>query len=175
MRVAFLFFCTSLCFAQSLSAQKAKPKQPALPVFSFMGDDTETITKRTELNGHSCTSKGPLLECADYSISKIADAPILWINISYNNGLLYRVMGATNYTRFSTLLDAFTVKYGKPTLTTEKWQAKNGGVFDNPVARWRFRGGFLELESRGMKVDEPMFTFVSSANAPPPEKPKIDF
>ena len=177
MQSPFLFALAGISVIAGSAALALAPKAApsSLPIFSFLGDDTETVTKRTELNGNSCTTDGSLLKCTDYSISTLAGAPILWMSISYNNGLMYQVIGATNYTRFSTLLDAFTAKYGKPILSTEKWQARNGATFDNSVARWRFKGGMLELESRGTRVDEPMFTFVSSANAPPPDKPKIDF
>lgn len=163
--------------AECRTPQRAGKARPAasLPVFSFMGDDTETVTMRTKLNDEVCSTEGEILKCTDYSISHLAGAPILFMSLSYNKGLLFRVIGTTNYTRFSTLLEAFTVKYGKPSLSSQKWQSRSGATFDNSVARWFFRDGMLTLESRGTAADEPMFTFVSTKNAPPAEKPKIDF
>lgn len=182
MRSSILLAAVALLATGGATAQTPRPKRKsfetpkkALPVFSFMGDDTETATSRTKLNESDCTTTGNLMECADYSISHLAGAPILWMTMSYNKGRLYRVMGTTNYTRFTTLLDAFTVKYGKPVMANQKWQSKIGATFDNSVARWYFHGGLLELQSRGMAADEPMFLFVSSENAPPAEKPKVDF
>jgi len=186
MRYSLLVAVAALAVGPSAYAQKSAPKrtdtkvapQPApasLSVFSFLGDDTETPTQRTELNGSKCTATGTQLDCMDFRDPKIGGADLKWMQLTYNNGLLYRVLASTWTNRYSALLDAFTAKYGTPRIEVKKWQAKSGATFDNSVATWTFKGGELELSSLGTDLDSALFTFVSTINSPPREKPKIDF
>ncbi len=151
------------------------PAPAALPVFSFLGDDTETATARTTLNAAKCGVKGDITSCTDYSDPSIAGTTLEWLSMSYNRGLLYEVMGAVHTNSYDTILAAFTAKYGNPKVEVRKWQAKSGATFDNTVAVWKFRGGDLQLESLGPDLNTSLFVFSSGANSPPEEKPKVDF
>lgn len=186
MRRLMLMGMLALTTASQVEAQrpaaKAGPPKAALrpapvvlPVFSFLGDDTETPTTRTALNAAACTTSGDKTTCDDYSSPKIGGADLKWLSLSYNRGLMYEVMGGTWTNRYSTLLDAFTAKYGPPKVETRKWQAKSGATFDNTAAIWQFKGGTLELVELGPDLNTALFTFVSTVNAPPKEKPKVDF
>lgn len=162
--------------APKVAAPKAAPAPaPALPVFSFLGDDTETPTSRTTLNAATCTAKGDEKGCDDFSNPKIAGTELKWLSMSFHKGLLYRVMGASWTNRYDILLDAFTAKYGQPQIEVKKWQAKSGATFDNSVATWKFKGGELELDSLGPDLNTLSFVFVSVPNSPPRDAPKVDF
>lgn len=186
MRVLVLLGVISLTAGGDALAQKRitkpvaskpspRPATVARPVFSFLGDDTETPTTRKDLNAKACTTTGAVMECDDHSNPKIGGADLKWLSLSYNGGLLHQVIGATWTNRYATLLEAFTAKYGTPKIEVRKWQARSGATFDNAVATWQFKGGFLELSALGTDVNSALFMFVSTANAPAKEKPKVDF
>lgn len=186
MRAVLFGLVGMLALTGQASAQKrAAPRQPGkpstakpvpvLPVFSFLGDDTETPTKRTMLNESACTVNGDLTDCADYHQSQLGGVTLKWLSLSYNRGLLYRVLGSLSTNDYATLLAAFTTKYGAAKIGTRKWQAKSGATFDNTMATWNFKEGILELESLGTDLNSGLFTFSSSVNRPEPEKPKVDF
>ena len=176
MKVLLAASMAALLFIPRAEAhQKTNPSLGTLPVFSFLGDDTETITTRTELNQNKCSQKGDVLECDDYRTVQLAGTELKWLSISYYKGKLYQVISSTWTNRYSILLEAFTAKYGKPEIEIRKWQAKSGATFDNSVAIGRFKGGTLELKSLGVDLNSAGFTFVSSLNSPPREKPTIDF
>lgn len=145
-----------------------------LPVFSFLGDDTETPTVRSELMGALCTTGGGELQCAAYDDPEIGGTDLKWLTITYYNGLLYRVSGSSVPNRYGTLLNAFMAKYGEPTMTTREWKARDGAQLDNVIAIWYFKGGTLELRSLGTDVNSLLFTFVSNANRPPFLAPQIE-
>lgn len=151
----------------------APPPKP-LPVFEFMGANTETAAT---LDATKCPPKADgTASCADYSYPTVAGRPMRWLVRDFNQGKLYRVMASFGTGAFDAVREAFVAKYGPPSSTeTRKWQSKAGATFDNVVSTWRFKSGRLELESMGGSVDEGAFTFVSTANSPPAEKPKVDF
>lgn len=163
-----------------LRATTPKPKvaatrQVPAPIFSFMGDTTASTTTRTELNGERCRDEGSNLKCAAYLDAEVAGVKMGFLTLDYHNRLLYRVAGSFYSRNYQTIHAAFTEKYGLAKTSVEKWQAKNGGTFDNAVSVWDFDGGQLKLESMGLEIGKSLFTFVSVKNAPPVEKPKIDF
>jgi hypothetical protein len=153
----------------------AQAQDTVLPVFDFMGDDTETPTTRTTLNGSQCTRDGATLECNDHADPSMGGVTLDWLSLSYNDGLLFRAMGSLDSRRYMKLLEAFTAKFGEPVMSVEKVQARSGASFDNTVATWPFRGGELRFLSIGTRVDKSLFLFVSTANEPPSEGPTVDF
>lgn len=160
--------------AHKRASYPAPPVKP-LPVFSFLGDDTETVTHRASLNATKCTEKDGKLDCTDFDDPKIAGQTLKWLSLSYYNGKLYHVFSEFNQGSWSEILTAFTAKYGEPKIGTEKWQAKSGATFDNEVATWPFKGGTLKLSRLGLDLDSADFEFEALGNAPPADKPKVDF
>lgn len=179
MRSLVVLASAALVFCAASSAQIAKPVRPSttekLPVFSFMGDTTETPTARTSFGGEPCSGKDDKLECADYGDPKLGDATLEWLSLTYNHGLLYRVMGSLRDHQYPALLEALTTKYGQPKTTTEKWQSKGGAIFDNAVSRWQFRDGTLQLDSMGSEVGKASLLFLSQNNSPKHQAPSINF
>ena len=183
----------------SLTPQKKLAPSAAakLPIFEFLGQNTSAESDMTSLNGSKCTSAKPgVRECTDHGPLPtglalggkstngaengemhpvIAGQKLRWLTMEYFNDKLYYVYGNTGKYSFAPLLDAFSVKYGKAILTTEKWQAKSGAIFDNPTAKWHFDGGTLSLQQLGLDINTGQFQFISLDNSPPADKPKIDF
>ena len=177
-----VFASVCLLAASTAAVAQAPKRKPApartmasLPSFSFMGETPDAVTTRTKLNDADCGKNGAKLECTDYNDPKVGDTILDWLSMSFYNGKLYSVMGALTDNQYGKLLSAMTAKYGKPSVTTEKWQSKGGAVFDNTVATWLFRDGMLKLESKGQSVDKSFFGFVSAKNSPPDAPPKVDF
>lgn len=183
MRAAFISlalfsFATSL--ATSAFAQAAKPKPPAaapksLAIFSFLGQDTETISSMSTINGSACKVSGSKKSCVDYNVPVIAGRPMRWLSLEFYNEKLYDLDGAFGNAAFDDLMNAFTSKYGEPVLRVEKWQAKSGAMFDNDVAIWNFKGGTLKLSRIGVDLNSGIFEFYSIQNAPPASKATVDF
>lgn len=158
------------------SARAPAAKAAPLPVFSFLGDDTETVTGRTTLNNAKCDAKGGVLDCTDYSDPTVAGKRMDFLWMKYNGGKLYSVFASMKQYAYADVLAAFVAKYGKPASTgTRKWQSKGGASFDDEVTIWKFKGGELELDSMGLDTSSASFSFTSSANAPAADKPKVDF
>jgi hypothetical protein len=147
----------------------------SLPIFSFLGDTTEAVSSRAMLNSSKCTTEHEITECSDYSRPKIGGVDLKTLSIKYNRGLLYEVISLTWSDRYAALLEVFSLKYGSPSLTVEKWQSKSGAVFDNSIATWHFKNGLLRLEALGPDVNTADFIFTSTVNAPPRPTPNIDF
>jgi len=178
----YLVFAISLCVigsqveAAPKSARKSSPSATkTLPVFTFLGEDTESVSSRTELNGSKCTVTGPKTSCTDMNDPVIAGQKMRWLTLGYYNSRLYAVYGNFGKYAFGEILSAFSAKYGKPSMETRKWQSKAGATFDNLVAVWKFKGGYLELESMGLDINTGSFEFTSKTNSPPAEPPKVDF
>lgn len=173
-----------LTIGMSMAATAAPPRKPATtavnvkspPIFSFMGQDTETPTTMVDLGGEACQKNGAELECSNFRNATIAGRPMRYLDMRYNAGKLYMVIGAFGDAAYSAVRDAFIAKYGTPDeVVVRKWQSKAGGVFDNLVSIWRFKGGDLQLNSMGSKVGSGDFAFESMANSPPKAAPKVDF
>lgn len=178
-----LLLALSLCVVATqadAAAPKSTKKSSAstgktLPVFSFLGEDTENVINRTDLNGTKCTVSGQKTSCTDMADPVIAGQKLRWLTLDYYNGRLYSVYGNFGKYAFGEILAAFSAKYGKPTMETRKWQSKAGATFDNLAAVWKFKGGELELESMGLDINTGSFGFTSKTNSPPPDPPKVDF
>lgn len=164
----------SACLVLSITPAISSSATPARAAFSFMGEDTDTPTRRDLSLDTKCASAGDRFDCTDASAT-LAGVAMDWLIVSYNKRMLYRVMGASRNRQYDVLLAAFTAKYGRPSTTTEKWQSKNGAAFDNAVCRWQFRDGMLEFKNFGSDVNTSIFIFKSIKNAPPRSAPKVDF
>lgn len=166
-------------YAQAQSVRRAgssaQPHGAQLPVFSFLGDNTEVETHRTELNGEDCKSDGALLSCADYNSPTIAEVPLKWLRLDYNNKKLYRLSSGVAEIFYPKILAALSQKYGAPKATTEEWKSKGGGTFQNSVATWNFKGGQLRYDSLGTDLSTSLISFRSSINSPPEKAPVVDF
>jgi hypothetical protein len=173
-----------LGFSANLEAKPARAapaRSASLPVFDFLGQNTETPTTMTTLNGEDCRVQGDnTLLCASYqgpgtAGPKIGGIELLTLRMTFSAQKLFLVEGRANRTQFASLLEAFTLKYGRPQMAVRKWQNQAGASFDNTVASWTFKGGKLELTSIGAYISQSQFTFVSQANSPTRNPPKIDF
>lgn len=156
----------------------AVPPAKALPVFDFQGQNTdaEYETPITSDSGGCHPESATTIECAQYLGAKLAGEDLDWLTKRYHAKRLYMVSAVFNDGAYSTIQQALVAKYGAPTSTaSKKWQSQGGATFDNVVSTWVFKGGALELNSIGHKVGKSSFDFVSGANAPAPEKPKVDF
>jgi hypothetical protein len=152
--------------------KKAAPKP--LPVFEFLGQDSETPTTMTELNGRPCSGTVKM-NCANIGLATIGGEHVFYLNMNYYRTLLYRVSARFEARSFLPLLAAFSEKYGKPAITTRKMQTRGGAVASGSVASWRFKGGTLELVEKDAVADAGQFLFLSKDNQPPPDKPIVDF
>ncbi len=212
--LAILIVTTTLAAASGVIA-KPLPAKPlpkpgatlqapakALPIFSFMGHDTETVytesafKPRCTLNATQCTERdrhdisAPLralgqcrsinqvgkTECTNRDYPQVAGKTMKWVSMNYFNGKLYSIYGSAINGSYGDLLSAFTEKYGPPTsMGAEKWQAQSGATFSNMVSRWKFKGGELQLSALGLDLNSCAFQFDSIENSPPADHPKIDF
>jgi hypothetical protein len=158
-------------------APVARPKAtpappPALPVFEFKDETTETDSN---IAGRSGCSHKPNGVWSCYGYDTVAGLRV-FLGRSYYNNRLYSVVASFDQDGLQTIRDALVAKYGAPAaMETRKWQSRGGASFDNQVAIWRFKGGALELESMGAKVGQSVFAFSSALNSPPAEAPKVDF
>lgn len=155
----------------------AQAKQaPPLPIFDFLGQNTESDSTMTSLNGSECSYKeNSITDCTDYNRPSIGGVKLKYISMHYYNSKMYMVFGSTFRRNFSELLLVFKAKYGEPVIETRTWKNSMGASLDNPVAIWKFRGGNLELAAIGSRIDDTDFTFISAINAPPPPSRKVDF
>ena len=152
------------------------PSTARLPVFEFLGQNTETPANMTMLNAVQCNAAAPgKVDCTDFNDPTIGGTRLKFISMNFYNGKFYSVFGSGGRYTFTGLLGAFTAKYGSPRLETRKWQNRAGATLDNQVAIWKFKGGDLELSSLGSRLDDVDFTFISSVNAPPAPPAKVDF
>lgn len=147
------------------------------PAFEFMGQTTDAPRTMIDLQGKSCTTKGPKTTCENYSFPTVAGRPMRYLVLEFFNDRLYMVSASFGEQAYETVADAFTAKYGQPTkIEVRKWQSKAGATFDNRAMIWKFSGGgALELESMGSEVGACRYTFTSTRNAPPADAPKVDF
>ena len=180
LSVAIATFLSSTC-VNAAPPKKASRSAPAtaakpLPVFDFLGQNTESITTMTSLNGTACSgSVQEKFECRDFNDPKIGGVTLSFIDMTFYQGKLYMLIGSAGRYSFGDLLGAFSSKYGAPAMKTEKWQNRAGAQLDNSVAVWKFKGGNLELKSIGSSLNDVDFTFISAINSPPAAAAKVDF
>lgn len=149
------------------------------PEFSFLGVSPEAQVSSALIGGKDC-AVNPVgkTECsAPYSSSlKIGNAPIYVLELEFNNGKLYAVIGSVKSTAYSDLMSAFSAKYGSPAESKpEKWQSKAGAVFDNLVSTWHFKGGDLVVQAMGTSRDDTDFMFSHLGNAPAAVPTPVNF
>lgn len=157
----------------ALAAPAHAAGEPA-PIFTFLGQDTETPSTMTELNGKKCSTEDGITTCEAYDVP-LAGVKLKYLSMKYNQGKLYRIYGALYKTGFGDILGAFSAKYGNPKSESRTWQNRAGSTFDNPTFIWNFRNGDLELETLGWDLNSSSFEFTADKNAPPPEPPVVDF
>jgi hypothetical protein len=179
MSLVLAVFCS---ISHPVAAQTSNPETtlpgstPELRVFDFLGQNTETPSTMTSLNGVPCkTSKDGHRRCTAFNRPEIGGVTLKLLGMNFYNDKLLSLFGAAEPRFFPALLSAFSAKYGPPEMQTRKWQNRAGATFDNTVAVWRFRGGNLELAAIGSQIDVTDFMFVSIANSPPTPAPKVDF
>ena len=175
MRLAYIgLISIAFCTAASGAPKHQSVKAKSLPVFSFMGQTTDEARTMDALNGSPCTVEGPKVHCADFRDPELGGATLSFLTMDFYNDRLYMVIGSAKKWASPKLLEAFTAKYGPPSITSEKWQNAMGTVLDNPVYTWHFKGGRLELDTIGSRIDDTDFTF-TGINGPPKEPAKVDF
>lgn len=162
-------------YAQQGAVEAAPHSERATTIFSFMGDDTETPTSRKTLNKADCKTDGDKMNCIDASRPTVAGVTLNLLLMNFNKGLLWGVAGDADTEEYPTLLRAFTEKYGQPTVETKEWKSRGGAVLTNNVATWKFKGGEMVLRRLGRSANSLSFMFGSEDNAPPRDKPKVDF
>lgn len=180
----FFWIPVVLALASTTSAaSSAQQKRPAasssaarLPIFDFLGQNTEAPATMTMLNSVKCDAGASgKISCTDYNDPAIGGVILSFISLGFYNGKLYSVAGSGGRYTFPELLRAFTAKYGPPRIETRKWQNRVGGTLDNKVAVWKFKGGNLELAAIGSRMGDVDFEFLSILNAPPAPPAKVDF
>ena len=171
---------TMLCAASPQKSIPPKAKRmpaparaaPALPIFDFMGANTETpFAGLADIKG--CDVEGVKTSC--YGTSLVGESRV-FLGRSFNKDVLYLVNAGFPNPQYLSLQQVFRAKYGNPSkIEIRKWQSKAGATFDNTVIQWRFKGGVLELESMGSKVGEGTFSYFNAANAPETAPPPVNF
>lgn len=160
--------------SQVEAAQKKASVSEALPVFSFMDQSTEQPRTMTMLGGDECTISGATVSCLEIG-GELAGQRMVLMTVGFYNERLYKVTGAAKRWAFPDILAAFTLKYGKPSMRSEKWQNRMGASLDNSIATWSFKGGKLELRAIGSSIDLTEFNFLHAGNSPPRAAAKVDF
>ncbi len=158
------------------SAATHRPRAAAaskpLPVFEFKGRTTE---ETGPTNIADCPDTDGESDCG-YENPPMAGTTLEYLHLKFHNQRLYEVLGGFSDWAYPKVRDALGAKYGSPnSVATRKWQNKAGNTFDNVVSIWHFKGGDLELDSMGSTTDTGLFIFISGQNAPPADKPKVDF
>lgn len=174
-KIAIVVAIFALGFSTSaIAAKHAAPAKP-LPIFDFMGSNTEEISATDQTDQSTCTTDGDKKSCTKFEPT-LAGKQIDFLMQDFYKGKLYHVFGAFGEYAYGDLLSAFTTKYGASAqIVTRKWQSKGGSVFDNSVVIWHFKGGDLELDSMGLEVGKGSFEFTSEPNSPPAAPAKVDF
>lgn len=67
---------------------------------------------------------------------------------------LYKIMAESNRNAFSSVVDALTSKYGKPTISTDEVQNKMGASFTQTTALWSNANQSLLAQDRFAKIDD---------------------
>lgn len=169
------FFSAAFLSCIALASGSAHAKSTdRRPVFSFLGQDTETPSTMDEIMGTACTQTGDETECKSFG-GELGGVKLKYIAMKYYQGKLYSIYGAIWDHGLGDLLVAFSAKYGNPVTEKRTWQNKRGNTFDNPTFIWTFQCGTLELETLGWDINSSSFEFTCKANQPPPDEPVVDF
>jgi hypothetical protein len=163
--------------AAPAASSAKKPAAGPLSGFTFQGHDPDIAETPAKADGSACSpdAKRPgVFDCTDFGGS-IAGVNLGFMMREYYQGRLYSLFATGPEYAFGTLLQAFSTKYGSPTMGSKTWQNKAGATFDNTIATWKFRNGTLELDSMGLQRDQISFEFNGPANAPPAPEVKVDF
>lgn len=67
---------------------------------------------------------------------------------------LYEIMAESNRNAFSSVVDALTSKYGKPTISTDQVQNKMGASFTQTTVLWSNANQSLVAQDRFAKIDD---------------------
>lgn len=94
---------------------------------------------------------------------------------AYFNGHLFSILGQTDGSNYTRLLQNLTLKYGRPVMTMPNWTSEAGLTLRNEVATWRFTDGTLTLERMGSNRDGSQLLFHNPAGAAPPPAPSVNF
>lgn len=151
--------------------------QSTATTFEFMGIHPDaSMAGEITMGDTKCTiAPTGYSNCAP-PIAKIGNATIFGMAASFINGRLVRLEGSTSNLSLPLLIEAFTLKYGKPTSTrTATLQNGFGATFKNEITTWRFKEGALEVNSIGDEQDECSFNFVDENNRPKPAPTTVNF
>jgi PDZ domain len=153
-----------------------------LPLFEFKGVtagdiiDLATVGKCEPIRGND-----RLMRCipSDRSVAGPSEAIESLVLIFQDNKLA--TMGYVFFrSRFATVFDAFSQKYGTPCRVEQRmWQNIAGAVFPNNVFFWCFSTGELELVERSADDSDDVFSTAHYSDTvnlmPPPERAPVDF
>ena len=151
--------------ASSVSAQTR-------PAFEFRGETTTATVDFTERECRTYSSGS--ITCSDNSVN-IGGVASVSVSQQYYENRLYSVLGLFVGSSYPTMLAAFTMKYGRPTITRPPWQNQVGATIPNEVATWQFRDGTLTLSRMSRTRSYSDFRFRSSAGGPPGPSPTVNF
>jgi hypothetical protein len=181
----YVLALASVALAASSAAAPAKHHgstvaSAPLPSFSFMGHSSAVVDPNpTGPDGKPCEANPKSLPgdltCTEFDATLAGENLSGFIMMDYYQGHLYHVFGEGKEAHYPTVLQAFTAKYGRPTMSTEPWESKAGAKFDNAIATWKFRDGTLHLDEMGLERDDFSFEFYANSNRPPAPAAKVDF
>jgi len=165
VKAILLGLIAGLTFSGSALAQTAS--------FDFRG---ETPSQVVDLSGRNCERRREdgSISCLVLS-QQMGGVDDVSFSQMYYNGHLYGVVGIFDADEYTTMLTAFTAKYGRPRMSTATWQNRAGASLQNDIATWTFAEGTLTLKHLGSRITNSEFQFDSPRYAPPAAAPKVDF
>lgn len=153
-------------------------RQPSAKNFDIFGINAQqSYGGEFLIGGKKCKISGSGQEnCMHFTGPQISTVPTTSFGVFFNNGKVYSIHGASLGSNFRLVSEAFEAKYGKPfKVEDEEWKNRAGATFNNVKMTWEFDDGVLMLNSRGRRIDEMQFIFVSLDNAPKRDAPKVNF
>ena len=167
------------------SAPSAVHKNPAsavaaaptsnLPPFDFKGIVAGVTVPPGTLPSCSAGYNDPMLVDCALTGSTVAGVDVTGSYQFYDDKLsqMTFVSAASN---FSTILNAFSTKYGNPcSVDHPKWRNRAGGVFDNTVVTWCFATGKLELSQMSTSLEWMSAQYLDRIVTLPIKPPKSTF
>lgn len=151
---------------------------PSAKNFDIFGLNAQQVyTGQFLIGGKKCKISGTGVENCIYMVGpQISTVQITGFGVFFNNGKIYAIQGSSAGTNFRLVAEAFEAKYGKPFKVEDlDWKNRAGATFNNVKMSWDFADGIIQLEARGMQIDQMRFSFISLENAPKRNAPSVNF